>query len=81
VSSSPLVGSAIAALIDYGIQIGTKSTGIDSRSTGRCFGKRGSGREPARLNGPQFCDRRTVAGHYDRSPRLHLAKYRCGLIA
>jgi len=81
VSRSPLVSSVIDALIYHRIEIGTKPTGVDPGSANRSFGNGCSGHESARPNRPQFRDGRAIAGHHNRSARLHLAKHGCRLIA
>src|ERR1700756_3895446 len=81
VSSTPRVGSVIDVRVDYGIQVCTKTVGIDARCASCCVGDNGPRHKAAPPNRPQFPDRRAVAGHDDRSPRLHLPKYSGRLIA
>jgi hypothetical protein len=75
VSRSPLVGSAINALIDHSIEICTKPISLDPRCAQRRFGQSCPRCEPARPNGPQLCHGCAVAGDHDRSTRLHFTKH------
>jgi hypothetical protein len=63
------------------IEIGTKPTGVDPGCANGSFGNGCPGHESAPPNGPQFRDRRAIAGDREHSTRLHLAKHGCKLIA
>jgi hypothetical protein len=52
VSRSPLVGSAIDALIDYSVEVCTKPISINPRRAGGRFREDASRYEPMRANGP-----------------------------
>jgi hypothetical protein len=81
VSRRPLFDSVIQALVDYGIEVGAESRSIDMRRAGRCLGERRAEHEPPWPDGPQFRNRRAVAGYDYRAAGLYFTKYGCGLVA
>jgi hypothetical protein len=74
------VASAIGVRINYGIEIRTKLSGIDSRGSSRRIGDGSARHKSTSPNGSQFSDRCAISGHDDCSPGFYLTKYRAGLI-
>jgi len=82
VSSSPFVSfSVIESLVDYCIEVCTKTPGIDPRCSGGFLRKRCSEDEPPRPNGSQLRNRRPITRHDDGSAGLDFAKHSSGLIS
>ncbi len=74
VSSKPLVGSDIEALIDHSIYIDTKLPGVDPRRMPAGVGHRGARHEPVGPERPKLRDGRSVSRDDQGSARLHFTK-------
>jgi hypothetical protein len=66
--------------INYGIEIRTELSGIDSRGSSSGIGDGSARHKSTSPNGSQFSDRCAISAHDDCSPGFYLTKYRAGLI-
>ncbi len=71
----PRVRSAIGSRINYRIEICAELRGIDRRSPPSSIGNHCARYEASSPNGPQLCDRRTVAADDKRAPRLYFTQH------
>ena len=81
VSSSPLVGSDIEALVNHGIEIDAKLAGIDPWRTPSRLCNRRARNEGVRPKRPKLSHGRPIARDDEGAPRLYFTKDGCGIIA
>jgi hypothetical protein len=74
------VGSVIGVRFNYGIEIRTELSGIDSGGPSGGIGYGRARRKETSPNGAQFPDRGAVSAHDDSSTGFYLTQYRAGLI-
>ncbi|HEU4592055.1 MAG TPA: hypothetical protein VFS13_14200 [Steroidobacteraceae bacterium] len=73
VSSNPLVGSVIYALIDHGVDVCAKPAGVDPGCARGCIRNGPPWHEAVGPKWPQLRDGSAIACDDDRSARFHLA--------